>query len=87
MPRDQHIGIARTSPFEHLGMGSVANHPADVVALVCPPGLLRRDVHHRHIDSFSGKMAGDGRAHLAGTADDHCHGAPNHPNRLGSKVR
>ena len=83
---DQHVGIAGTGPLEDLGMGGMADHPADIVALVGPPGLLRRNVHDRHINTLGGKMAGDGRADLSGTANDHSHGALIHPNGFGSRV-
>ncbi len=56
-------------------MGGVADDPAHVVALVDAPRLLGRVVDHRDVGTLACQMAGDGRADLAGTADDDPHQA------------
>jgi hypothetical protein len=73
--RNKHVGAARAGPLQSLGMRGVANHAAHVVALVRPPGRVRRAIQDGDIDAFGSEVARNGGTSLAGAADDHPHGS------------
>jgi hypothetical protein len=37
----------------------MADHAANIVTLIGPPGLIRRNVHHRHIDALGREVTGN----------------------------
>ena len=73
---DDHVGIARPGPVEHVGVAGEAVDPLHVQRFGGPADKVGVVVDHRDVVLLAAQMAGDLPAHLAGPADDDLHGRP-----------
>ncbi len=72
--RNDHVGIAGARPFQHVGVGSMADNGAHIEPVLQLAQRSRVDIDDRDlIGLFTGKLVGDVGAYLSGSENQNIH--------------